>query len=93
VFAADTGADLADEPLKSLASHEPSPEFSAEFAETCEAMFASLNDPKLNDVVTLRMQGFNDSEIADRTNCSRRSVQRSLEVIRRNWKKMEITNE
>jgi RNA polymerase sigma factor (sigma-70 family) len=66
-------------------AREPTAEFAAEFVETCERLFQGLNDPALEQVVTLRMEGHTDSEIADKLKCSRRTVQRRLEVIRRHW--------
>ena len=80
------GLDLTD-------SREPSPEFAAEFAETCESLFQSLDDDELRQVVTLRMEGFTDGEIATKLNCSRRTVQRRLEVIRRHWDGLELSND
>ena len=74
-------------------SREPTPEFAAEFVETCETLFQALNDPLLEQVVVLRMEGFNDTEIATRLNCSRRTVQRRLEIIRRHISRMEPLSE
>lgn len=85
--------DSVNDPVKQLASREPTPEFAAEFVETCESLFMSLDDPQMQEVVTLRMEGYTDSEIADRLKCSRRTVQRSLEVIRRQWKRLEMSDE
>lgn len=74
-------------------SREPTPEFAAEFVETCEALFSGLADPSLEQVVILRMEGFTDTEIADRMNCSRRTIQRRFEVIRRHLTNMGPKNE
>ena len=76
-----------------LVSREPTPEFAAEFVETCESLFQSLDDPALQQVVALRMEGYEDAEIADRLKCSRRTVQRRLEVIRRHWDRLELSSE
>lgn len=76
-----------------IASREPTPEFTAEFAETCETLFNSLSDTALQQVVTLRMEGHTDSEIAKRLKCSRRTVQRRLEVVRRHWDRLELSGE
>jgi DNA-directed RNA polymerase specialized sigma24 family protein len=64
---------------------EPTADFAAEFVETCEHLFEDLKDSALQQIVTLRMEGHTDSEIADKLKCSRRTVQRRLEVIRRRW--------
>jgi len=71
--------------VDSLPSREPTAEFVAEFVETCQRLFEDLADSPLQQVVELRMQGHTDSEIADQLKCSRRTVQRRLEIIRRRW--------
>ena len=76
-----------------LASREPTPEFAAEFAEICESLFKVLNDPELEQVVLLRMEGLTDLEIAAKTSCSRRTVQRRLEVVRRQLIGMELLDD
>ena len=74
-------------------SREPTPEFAAEFLETCESLFTGLNDPGLEQVVMLRLEGFTDTEIANRLNCSRRTIQRRMEIIRRHLAGMESKDE
>ena len=81
VFSAG-GADLG---LDGMPSREPSPEFAFEFAETCDELFAGLDADKLRQVGLLKMDGYSDSEVAEKLNCSRRTIQRRLELIRRNW--------
>ena len=53
----DSADDLSYDAVEQLPSREPTPEFAAEFAETCEALFQRLDDPQLQQVVTLRMEG------------------------------------
>lgn len=66
-----------------LVSREPTPEFAAEFADVCEMFMQSLGDSELQRVATLRMEGYTDGEIGERLGCSRSTVQRRLEIIRR----------
>lgn len=75
-----------------LLSREPTPEFVAEFHETSERLFGALEDPDLQGIAALRIEGYNDSEIADRMDCSRRTVQRRLTMIRQIWESQELTN-
>ena len=75
--------------VERLAAREPTPEFAAEFAETCEHLFSRVDDTRLREIVTLRMEGYSDSEIGSRLDCSRRTVQRSLEVVRRLWSRQD----
>ena len=87
-------ASPQDRPLKNglhaIPSGEPSPEFAAQFLETCERLFASLDDQQMKDVVLLRLEGHTDQEVGNRLNCSRRTVQRKLEIIRRHWERLEL---
>lgn len=76
-----------------IVSREPTPEFAAEFVETCEVLYQSLDDPALQQVVTLRMEGCTDADVAERLKCSRRTVQRRLEVIRRHCDRLELSSE
>jgi DNA-directed RNA polymerase specialized sigma24 family protein len=85
--------DRAPGGIDNLPSREPTAEFAAEFVETCETLFSSLDDPALQQVVSLRMEGYTDGEIGDRLKCSRRTVQRRLEVIRRHWDRLGLSSE
>ncbi len=89
----DSADDVSRDAVTQLPSREPTPDFAVEFAESCEALFQRLDDPELQKVVTLRMEGYTDSEIGARLKCSRRSVQRSLEVVRRQWSRQECIDE
>jgi RNA polymerase sigma factor (sigma-70 family) len=71
-----------------LLAQTPQPEFAAEFADVCHDLMLSLGDAKLQEVAILRMEGYNDSEIAKRQACSRSTVQRRLEAIRRRWQQL-----
>ncbi len=79
--------------VDSVPSREPTPEFATEFVDVCESLFDSLDDQQLKDVALLRIEGFDDSEIAKKLGCSRRTVQRRLEVVRRHWKERDRENE
>lgn len=69
-----------------LFSREPTPEFSAEFLDNFETLFEGLEDQELQSVVWLKLEGRTDLEVAERLSCSRRTIQRRLELIRRIWK-------
>jgi RNA polymerase sigma factor (sigma-70 family) len=86
------GDDSPSTDVDLTVSREPTPEFAAEFVETCECLFESLDDPALREVVTLRLEGYTDAEVADRLRCSRRTIQRRLEVVRRRWGRLELSS-
>ncbi|MEL7496531.1 MAG: ECF-type sigma factor [Planctomycetota bacterium] len=85
----DQGQQLGD----GLLSREPTPEFIAELHETSERLFAAIDQPDLKEIALLRVEGYNDSEIADRLDCSRRTVQRRLTMIRQLWESQESLDE
>lgn len=64
---------------------EPTPEFAAEVAETCESMLAALDDSDLREVALLKFEGFTNGEVASKVKRTRRTVERKLEMIRRIW--------
>lgn len=76
-----TGHAVVDQ----LPSREPTPEFAAEFVETCGSLFEQIEDPRVFEIARLKIEGYSDDEVAERVNCSRRTVQRKIEAIRRNW--------
>lgn len=70
-------------------SREPSAEFVTQLVEVSEILFERLADPDLRQVAQLRMDGYTDTEIAQKMLCSRRTVQRRIEVIKRHWENLE----
>lgn len=79
--------------LQQLKTAEPAPEFVVAFSETCDNFFANLDDPKLQQIAALRIEGYNDSEIATQLDCARSTIQRRLEIIRRECEALEEPSE
>ena len=76
------------DPQKGIDQHipaAPSQEFFGDVVTVCEDLFESLDSPELREVARLRMEGFNDSEIAKKLLCTRSTVQRRLQLVRRIW--------
>ena len=61
---------------------EPSPELAMELAETWERI---LNLPDAEEIVLLKRDGYSNSEIAQKRGCATRTIQRTLEKIRKEW--------
>lgn len=57
-----------------------------ELAETLAILLASITDDSVRSTAMLKLEGCSDSEVAKRLNCSRRTVQRRLEITRRHWR-------
>lgn len=71
--------------IAGLRSKEPTPEFSAEVADTSEFLLSLLPEPDLRQIVVLKLEGHTNEEVADAMSVTRRTVQRKLERIRRCW--------
>ena len=69
-----------------LVGKTPTPAFLAQAGEACENLLAALGDETLRSMAILKMQGFTIDEIAAHTGCTKRAVQRRLEIIRRTWR-------
>jgi len=68
--------------IDQLSGREPSPELAAELAETWERI---LELPGAEEIVPLKKDGYSNSEIAEKMNCSTRTIQRTLEKIKKEW--------
>src|SRR5262249_47724992 len=79
-----SGEELAG--FDALVGKEPSPAFLAQAGEACEHLLDSLGDEALRTMAILKMQGYTIDEIAAQTGCTKRAVQRRLEIIRRTWR-------
>ena len=69
-----------------VAGAEPTPEFAAQMAEDFAQRLATLGDqPQLQQIACDKMAGYTNTEIAERLECSVRSVERQLNLIRKIW--------
>jgi DNA-directed RNA polymerase specialized sigma24 family protein len=59
---------------------------SGEMAIEYQALLAKLNDPNLERVATLKLDGYTNEEIAISIHRTRRTVQRMLDLIRDLWR-------
>lgn len=71
--------------LDRIVGREPSPEFAAMVAEEFRNLLESLGEEPLRKVAISRMEGYSVEEIAGKLDCSRRTVARRLELIRKIW--------
>lgn len=53
--------------------------------EQCQQMLKNLGDPVLEAVVLLKMEGYSNTEIAERLQYSRRTIQRMLLLVKDIW--------
>ena len=71
--------------LNEVIGKEPSPEFSIQVAEELNRLLAMLEDPTLQSVAVWKMEGYTSAEIAPRLDCTVRTVERKLRLIRQIW--------
>lgn len=71
--------------LDGLPNAEPSPAFAVEVAETCHMLLQALSEDSLREIAHLKMEGYTNGEIADKLAVTRRTVERKVERIRREW--------
>jgi DNA-directed RNA polymerase specialized sigma24 family protein len=72
--------------LRELADQDPGPEFIAIFNESLARALRRLGEPTTREVALLRMEGFENREIAARLQIGLSSVERKLRVIREVWR-------
>jgi RNA polymerase sigma factor (sigma-70 family) len=70
--------------LDQMAGMEPTPEFAAEAAENVQRLLGGLT-PQLQQIALLKLEGYQNAEIAARLACSLPTVERKLSLIRRLW--------
>jgi RNA polymerase sigma factor (sigma-70 family) len=71
--------------LSQMDASTPSPDEAAMLNEALERRLASLENAKLREIALWRLEGYTNREIADRLNCTERSVERRLTRIRHKW--------
>lgn len=81
-------AGQSEADLLELADQEPGPEFVAILNDSLARALARLAEPTTREVAILRMEGYQNPEIADRLEISLSSVERKLRVIREVWQEV-----
>jgi RNA polymerase sigma factor (sigma-70 family) len=71
--------------LEQMDASCPSPAEAAVLNEALERRLEALADPELRQIALWRLEGYTNREIADRLDCTERSVERRLERIRSKW--------
>lgn len=86
------GVRLSDEEragIDAVAGNEPTPEFAAGVAESCENLLAKLEDETLRQIAIWKLEGHTNQEIATQMDCKERTVERKLQLIRKIWDETE----
>jgi RNA polymerase sigma factor (sigma-70 family) len=69
-----------------LPDDTPSPEFAAMMAEEFQRLLEDLHDVEMQAIAVAKMEGASNAETAVQLNCSQRTVERRLNLIRDKWK-------
>jgi DNA-directed RNA polymerase specialized sigma24 family protein len=81
----DDQSSPGDNWLAQVVSNEPTPEFAAMVTDEYRRLFGSLADESHRVVALLKLEGHSNEEVAKILDCSLRTVERKLEVIRKRW--------
>lgn len=71
--------------INQIDGDQKTPDVLAEVAESCDQLLNALPDEMLKKIVLLKFQGATDGEAAAELQCTRRTIVRKLEKIRRIW--------
>ncbi len=83
----DAGEGLGG--IDQILGREPTPELTDMLSETCRTMLGDLDDAVLEQIALLKLEGYSNSEIAERHGCSKRTIERKLERIKDKWARSE----
>ena len=67
--------------------NEPTPQMAANMSETCDELLDSFEDENFRNVVFGKMEGYSNNELAKKFDCSERTIERRLNLIRRKMSK------
>ena len=75
----------ADIGMSQLIGKEPDPQAVCQAAEECQEILDRFSDSILRAIALWKMEGFTTEEIASKLDCTTRTVERKLQLIRRLW--------
>lgn len=79
------GADVAD-PIGQVVGTDPTPEFLASMQEQMGMLLKALETPQLQELALAKMEGYTNGELATRLDCSERTIERRIRLIRKKLK-------
>ncbi len=75
-------ADEDDSIIVEAIGNEPSPDMVLMMQESVEQLFSHLGVGQLQDLAGAKLEGYSNAEIANRFECSERTIERRLHLIR-----------
>jgi RNA polymerase sigma factor (sigma-70 family) len=87
------GQPSGEEALALAIGDTPSPEFAAMMAEELRELLEFLEDGEFRAIALGKMEGYSNEELADRLDCSVRTIERRLSLIREKLKRKFLDDE
>ena len=78
-------AELGDAGINAIVGNQQTPAVLAEVSESCVQLLDAIPDESMKQIVLLKFQGATNGEVAEELSCTRRTIERKLERIRRIW--------
>ena len=78
-------APAANIGMSQLIGKEPDPQAAVQAAEERQEILDRISDAILRAIALWKMEGFTTEEIASKLDCTTRTVERKLQLIRRLW--------
>jgi DNA-directed RNA polymerase specialized sigma24 family protein len=75
----------AESGMSQLIGKEPDPQAAVQAAEECQEILDRFSDAILRAIALWKMEGFTTEEIAAKLDCTTRTVERKLQLIRTLW--------
>ncbi len=86
--AIDADGESGEEGLAALGGRDPTPELEAIVIEECRRLLDELEDPRLKALALAKEEGYTNKELSERFECSVRTIERYLQMIRQRWKEL-----
>jgi DNA-directed RNA polymerase specialized sigma24 family protein len=71
--------------INGVDGNQQTPDVLVEVSESCAQLLDALSDETMKKIVLLKFQGATNGEVANELKCTRRTIERKLERIRRIW--------
>jgi RNA polymerase sigma factor (sigma-70 family) len=88
-----SGQPTGEEALALAIGDTPSPEFAAMMAEELRGLLEFLDDGEFRAIALGKMEGYSNEELAERLDCSVRTIERRLGLIREKLKRKFLDDE
>ena len=85
-------AELGKAGINSIVGNQQPPDVLTEVSESCARLLDAIPDETMKEIVLLKFQGLKNGEVAAELNCTRRTIERKLERIRRIWVDVGLHN-